>query len=158
MYKMHTKGYPILETEASVPYELATGPTWWRFFEEFKRERIFGTRCPRCERVLVPARSFCAECFVEMEEWVEVSSEGEVRGWSLTNYHYFGMPTDPPFISGQIRLDGTDCDFFHLVGGFDLTDLDLVSRTMKIGTRVKAVWKKEKKGCILDIEYFKPIP
>jgi uncharacterized OB-fold protein len=157
MYTLNKKGHAILETEASLRYESATGPTWWRYFEEFKKERIFGTRCPACKRVLVPARSFCADCFVAMDEWVQVSNEGQVLGWSLTNYHYFGMPTDPPFISAEIRLDGSDSNFYHLVGGFDLTDLELVRRTMKIGTRVRAVWKKEKTGSILDIDYFEPI-
>ena len=157
MYTLNKKGHAILETEATVPYELAKGPNWWRFFEEFKNERIFGTKCPECQRVLVPARGFCPDCFMDMDEWVEISTEGEVTGWSMTNFHYFGMPTEPPFITAQIRLDGSDTDFYHLVGGFDLTDLDLVTRTMKIGTRVKAVWKEEKKGCIMDIDYFKPV-
>ncbi|MBU2552727.1 MAG: Zn-ribbon domain-containing OB-fold protein [Proteobacteria bacterium] len=157
MYTLNKKGHAIMEVEASIPYESATGPTWWRYFEEFKNEKIFGTRCPSCERVLVPARSFCPDCFVEMGEWVELAGEGEVTGWSLTNFHYFGMPVPPPYISAQILLDGTNCDFYHMVGGFDLSDLDLVRKTMKIGTRVKAVWKPEKKGCILDILHFKPV-
>jgi hypothetical protein len=157
MYKLNRKGHAIMETEATLPYELATGPTWHRYFDEFKREKIFGTKCPQCRKVFVPARAFCPACFVDIDEWVELSNEGEVLGWSLTHIHYFGMPTKPPFICAQIRLDGSDTDLLHLVGGFDLNDLDLVRKTMRIGTRVKAVWKKEKKGCILDIEYFKPI-
>ncbi len=157
MYKLNKKGHAILEVEASLRYESATGPTWWRYFEEFKNERIFGVRCPECKRVFVPARSFCADCFVVLEEWVQVSNEGQVLGWSLTDFHYFGMPTDPPFITAEILLDGSDSNFYHLVAGFDLSDLELVRRTMKIGTRVRAVWKKEKKGCILDIDYFEPI-
>ena len=80
-----------------------------------------------------------------------------IGGWSLTDFHYFGMPTDPPFITAEIRHDGSDTNFYHLVSGFDLSDLELVRRTMKIGTHVRAVWRKEKKGCILDIEYFEPI-
>ena len=157
MLTLNSKGYPILEAEASIPYEVAMGPSWYRFFEGFKEEKIFGTRCPKCKRILVPARSFCSRCFVDMDEWIEVSNEGEVVGWSLTSYHYFGMPTEPPFITAFIRLDGSDNDFNHLVRGFDLTDLNLVTETMKIGTRVKAVWRKEKKGCIMDIEYFEPV-
>lgn len=157
MYKVNKKGHAILETQATVPYESAMGPTWWRFFDGFKQEKIFGTRCPACRRVLVPARSFCGDCFVDTAEWVELSGEGEIVGWSLTNFHYFGMPTEPPFVTAEIHPDGGDTHFWHLVGGFDLHDLDLVRRTLKIGTRVRPVWRKEKKGCILDIEYFEPI-
>ena len=157
MYKIDKKGHPILETEATVPYEVAIGPTWFRFFEEFKNEKIFGTRCPQCRRILVPARAFCANCFVRSDEWVEVPARGEITSWSLTNYRYFGMPTEPPFVSAEICLEGTDCQWYHMVGGFNLTDLDLVRRTLKIGTKVKAVWRKKKKGCIQDIKYFMPI-
>ena len=157
MLTLNKKGYPIMEAEGSVQYELAAGPSWLRFFEGFKQEKIYGSRCPSCKRVLVPARAFCSQCFEDMHEWVEVSDEGVIAGWSLTNFHYFGMPTEPPFITGMIRLDGSDSELVNLIGGFDLTDLDLVRRTVKIGGRVKAVWREKKKGEVRDLQYFKPI-
>ena len=157
MITLNKKGFPILETEASIPYELAAGPSWHRFFEGIKEQKIYGSRCPSCTRVLVPARSFCPKCYVDMGEWVDVSNEGEVTGWSLTQYHYFGMPTEPPFITGLIRLDGADNDFCHLIGGFDLNDLERVRETVKIGIRVNAVWAEKRSGCIMDIQYFEPI-
>ena len=151
------KGNPVIEAEARIPYELAMGPTWYRFYEGFKEEKIFGTRCPDCNRVLVPARSFCPRCFVDMDEWVEVSQEGVVTTWVITNYEYFGMPTKPPFINSVILLEGTDCGFMHLIGGVDLSDLDRVGEKLKTGTKVKAKWREEKRGCIMDIEYFEPL-
>ena len=157
MVTFDKKGNPIIEAEVRIPYELAVGPTWYRFFEGLKQEKIFATRCPKCNRVLVPARSFCPRCFVDMEQWVEVSQEGEIAAWVLTDYEYFGMPIKPPFIGSLIRLEGTDCTFNHLIGGFDLSDLDTVRKKVKNGMRVKAVWEKEKKGHILDIKYFKPL-
>ncbi len=157
MVTFDKKGNPIMEAEVRIPYELAFGPTWYRFFEGLRQEKIFGTHCSKCDRVLVPARTFCPRCFVEMEEWVEVSQEGEVIAWVMTDYEYFGMPTKPPFISSLIRLDGTDCSFMHLIGGFDLTDLNTVTKTVKNGMKVKAVWSESKTGCILDIKYFAPL-
>jgi len=151
------KGNPIIETDARIPYELAVGSTWYRFYEGFKKEKIFGTRCPKCSRVLVPARTFCSRCFVDMDDWVEVSQEGAVVSWVVTNYEYFGMPTKPPFINSLIRLDETDCGFMHLIGGVDLSDLDRVSEKVQNGMKVKAVWRKEKTGCIMDIQYFEPV-
>ena len=151
------KGNPVIEAEVRIPYELAFGPTWHRFYEEFKKEKIFGTRCPTCRRVLVPARTFCPRCFVDMDEWVEVSQEGVVMSWALTDYEYFGMPTTPPFINSVIKLDETDCGIVHLIGGFDLNDIDIVERTVRTGMRVRAVWKEERTGCIMDIKYFEPI-
>jgi len=156
MITFDKRGNPIIEAEARVPYELAVGPTWHRFYEGFKKEKIFGTRCSQCDRVLVPARSFCSRCFVDMDEWVEVSQEGAVISWVITNYEYFGMPTKPPFINAAVLLDGTDCGFMHLMGGVDLSDLDRVGENVKTGMKVRAVWRKEKTGCIMDIKYFEP--
>jgi uncharacterized OB-fold protein len=45
----------------------------------------------------------------------------------------------------------------HLVGGVDLSDLDRVSEHVHNGMKVKAVWKKEKTGCIMDIQHFEPV-
>lgn len=103
------KGNPIIEEEVRIPYELAVGPAWYRFYEGFKKAKIFGTRCSKCNRVLVPARTFCPRCFVDMEQWVEVSQEGVLVSWVITNYEYFGMPTAPPlyqcsYPAGRDRL------------------------------------------------------
>ena len=157
MVTFDKKGNPIIEAEARIPYELALGPTWYRFYEGFRKERIMGTRCSSCERVLVPPRTFCPRCFIDMDEWVEVSTEGVVVSWVITNYEYFGMPTKPPFINSMIRLDKTDCNFVHLIGGFDLSDIDAVMQTVKTGMKVKAVWSNQKAGCIMDIKYFAPV-
>jgi len=157
MVTFDKKGNPIIETEAIIPYQNVLGPTWFRFFEGLKEEKIYGTKCSKCRRVLVPARAFCPRCFLDMEEWVNVPSEGEVLAWVYTNYEYFGMPTKPPFITAIIRLDGTDSGFVHLIGGFDLSDVEKVQTRVKDGARVQAVWRKEKQGHIMDIEYFRPL-
>jgi uncharacterized OB-fold protein len=157
MMTLDKEGLPIIKAEARIPYELALGPTWHRFFEGLKEEKIWGTRCSECQRVLVPARSFCPRCFVEMEEWVEVSSEGVMVGWALTDYTYFGMPTKPPFVSGVIRLDGSDCSFLHLIGGFEIKDLESVKSTIRNGMRVRAIWRDVRVGGIMDIRYFEPV-
>ena len=156
MVTFDKSGNPIMESQVRIPYESAVGPVWHRFFEAFKHEKILGTRCPECNRVLVPARAFCPRCFVDMSEWLEVSQEGVITAWAYTNYEFFGMPIPPPFINAMIRLDGTDCEFIHLIGGFDLSDIDKVRKKISMGMKVQAVWKKEKTGCIMDIEYFKP--
>ena len=151
------KEYRTIETEVRLPYRLAYGATWTKFFEGMKEEKIYGSRCHKCNRVLVPARTFCPRCFVDTDEWIEVSQEGTVVAWVLTNYRYYAQPIEPPFISALIRLDGTDCNFLHLIGGFPLTDLEQVRAKVKNGMKVKAVWEEEKLGGILDIQYFTPV-
>lgn len=147
----------IIKGFVSLPYKWAMGPTSTRFYEEFKNKRIMGTLCSKCKRVMVPARSFCSECFVETTEWVQVSDEGTIRTWVLIDFAYEGQPKEPPYILGIIDLDGADVGLPHFVGGVELDDVDKVAEKVRIGGRVKAVWKEDREGFILDIEYFKPV-
>jgi uncharacterized OB-fold protein len=56
-----------------------------------------------------------------------------------------------PVAYGIIKLDGADTGFVHMLGEVDLDKI-------KIGMRVKAVFREdERKGNILDINYFKPV-
>jgi len=151
------KYFQTLRHDVWLPYKFAVGPTFNRFYEGLKEEKILGNQCPECGRILVPARTFCPTCYVDMGEWIEVSQEGEIVSWSLARDEFFGMPVDPPFIGALIRLDGTDCDFLHLIGGFDLSSQDTVRGKIKQGARVKAVWSDEKTGHLLDIKYFEPV-
>ncbi|MBN2516591.1 MAG: Zn-ribbon domain-containing OB-fold protein [Deltaproteobacteria bacterium] len=145
------------KAEVVVPYELAVGRTWTTFYDTLKEEKILGTKCRKCGRVFVPPRTFCPRCFEEMDEWVEVAQEGVVETWALINMPFYGQQLEIPFVSAQIRLDGSDTGFTHRIGGFDLKDFETVRTRVKLGSRVRTVWSKEKKGGILDIDYFEPV-
>lgn len=147
----------VLKGKITLPYQWALGETNTRFFEAFQDKRIMGTRCDQCGRVLVPARKFCSRCFKDMDEWVLVKDEGSLRSWVLINFPYEGQPKDPPYIIGVIELDGSDGGFSHFVGGLPSYDIDEVRERVKIGMRVKAVWREKREGNIFDIEYFEPM-
>ena len=148
--------YRVIEGIISLPYRWALGPVNTRFFEEFKQKRIFGTRCPKCARVLVPARKFCPQCFVDTTEWVQVKDEGTLRTWAFINYAYVAQPKEPPYITAVIDLDGADVGLSHYIGGVDFSDLEKIRARVRIGMRVRAVWKEKREGQIMDIEYFAP--
>jgi len=152
-----TKHFRTQKHDVWLPYRFSVGPIFERFYEGLKEEKILGNKCPKCEKVLVPARTFCPECSVDMEEWVELSQDGEIVTWALSNYEFFGMPSSPPFIGALIKLDGSACNFLHLIGGFDLTNQDMLRSKVRSGAKVRAVWSEEKRGHMLDIKYFEPI-
>ena len=37
--------YRTMKGQITVPYHMALGPVWSRFFEGFKEEKIWGTKC-----------------------------------------------------------------------------------------------------------------
>lgn len=147
----------IIEEEIRLPYKWSAGPIGTRFLEELKNGRIMGTRCPKCKRVLVPARRFCPRCFVDTPEWLEVGDKGTLRTFTVVNFSYSGQVKNPPYVVGIIDLDGADVGFAHFIGGIDLTNFEKAVKKLKPGIRVQVVWKKKREGNILDIEHFKPI-
>jgi hypothetical protein len=145
-----------MNNDVALPYRWSLGPVWTRFFDGLKEETIYGTKCLKCNRVLVPARPFCPACYAEMEEWVEIGGQGTVQSWTVVNNSYYGQVKEPPYVMALIRLDGTDCALCHFIGGIDVSSIEKVRERIQVGTRVKVKWNAEKKASIYDIAYFEP--
>jgi len=134
-----------------VPYTWSVGEVGSRFFVELRdHKKIFGTRCPVCKKVLVPARKICGQCFRQTDDWVEVGDQGVVQTFTVVRYPSPVQPLKPPFGYGIIRLDGADTAMTHLLYGSD-------PATWAVGMRARAVFKEERAGSILDIAYFQPL-
>jgi uncharacterized protein len=141
----------VYRSSMRMPYRWAAGMTATRFYREIAQNRkIYGTRCPSCSRVLVPARKMCSRCFRDTDEWVEVGPGGTVETFTVVRYSTPSIqPATPPIIYAMVRLDGADTAFIHLLSEID-------PDAVKTGMRVRAVFKPEPSGQILDIQYFKP--
>lgn len=148
---MENQSQPIkLQGSIEISYEWSAGVAGSRFFQEIRdNKRIMGTKCPKCGRVLVPPRIFCEECFVDVEEWVEVSSKGELVTFGESYLGTDGSKLKEPWIVGIIRLDGADGGLIHYIG-------EARPEELKIGMRMEAVFNEERNGNILDIKHFRP--
>ncbi len=138
---------PALYT--NIQYEVSAFDS--RFFAELRDHgKILGVRCPTCNRVYVPPRINCKECFSELKEWVEVSNEGTLQTYTIVNQPGVRQPAEPPYALGIVRLDGADTGLVHCLGGADPAQF-------QIGMRVRAVFEDERTGNIKDIKYFAPV-
>jgi uncharacterized OB-fold protein len=141
----------IYHGQIYIPNTYSAGAVGSRFLTELRdRKRIMGTRCPTCNRVYVPARSVCKDCFGQLDEWIEVSDKGTVLTYSVCHQPNPVQPVEPPLIYGIIQLDGADTGLVHMLGEVDPEQL-------RMGMRVQAVFKEERVASILDIKYFKPL-
>jgi len=121
-----------------------------RFFRAIKDEgRIYGTHCPRCEITYVPARAFCERCLGELDEWIDVGTQGEVHSFTWLYVDADGAPLDLPRLVAFVKIK--DGGLVHLLG-------EVEPEEVAIGITVEAVFKPqaERQGDILDILYFRP--
>ena len=152
MESFELKEHPYMDEAVVIaPFKGFVGYFHGKFLEALRDQgKIMGVRCPQCDKVYMPPRTTCGECFSEISDWVELSHTGVLESYTMVGYGLPVQPVEPPFVFGLIKLDGADTSFVHLINEVDLADL-------RIGMRVKAVLKDTREGSILDIKYFKPI-
>ncbi len=151
------KGGEILDAQVpgvNVPYEWDAGECASKFYIKLRDEgKITATRCSKCDKNYLPPRSTCPECFDELDEWVEVETEGKLVTYTVVNYEEpIIQPIDPPIMYGVINLEGADTYFTHIIRNVD-------PENVETGMRLEAVLKdkSDREGNILDIKYFKPV-
>ena len=125
-----------------------------RYLEELKAGRLIARKCNQCERILIPPRMFCEECFVPTDSWVYVQDTGTVNTFSICHVRWDVVRLSEPQLPAVIHVDGASLGMgiLHLLGEVDPQDVS-------IGLRVKAVWKEpsQREGSITDIRYWKPL-
>lgn len=135
-------------------YAWDAGVAIGRYLEELKAGRLIGRRCDSCRRIMIPPRMFCERCFCPTDEWVYLQDTGTVKTFSLCYITWDMRPLQEPQMPAVIDIDGASkgMGIMHLLG-------EVKPEEVKIGLRVKAVWKPaaERQGAITDILYFKPL-
>lgn len=149
---------PVLEQKYGLrlDYDHSYGPYYGMLFDGLATSRrIQGVRCPSCQRVLVPPREYCDVCYVRTGEWVDVADTGTIKAFSIIHLEFVGQTREPPYVYAEIVLDGSSTRLIHTVGEIDAEE---AKERLKIGMKVKAVWKEgEPVGSLEDISHFAPI-
>ena len=130
----------------NLPFRHTAGRFASRFFRELRdSQKIYGVRCPQCRRVLLPPRPMCERCFASIDEWVEVGHQGTLEAFTICYVPFLGLPP-PPVAMVVVKLDGADTCLQHILSGVDLSDPDKARDVVKIGMRVEAVWREQRRG------------
>jgi uncharacterized OB-fold protein len=135
-----------------VNYVYTTGRAGEKFFQAISKGEFVATQCYGCGVVYLPPRTYCERCFDRLEDsYVKVAPQGEVHAFTICYRKMDGSPSDKPIIVSMIRIDDTDGGLVHCLS-------EVKPEDVYIGMPVKAVFqpKKERKGSILDIKYFRP--
>ncbi len=134
-------------------YSWAAGVAISRFLNELKEGRIIARKCVKCERILVPPRMYCEQCYRPTDEWVYVQDTGTVNTYSISHVGTDARRLKTPILVAVVEIDGASpgMGILHNLG-------EVEPSRIAVGMKVKAVWKppEERQGAITDIRYFKP--
>jgi uncharacterized OB-fold protein len=138
-------------TPVALDYLYAASPEESAFYRGLAEGRILGQRCPTCGKVYVPPNSACPADGTPTTDEIELSEVGTVTTFCIVNVPFLGQKIEPPYVSAYILLDGADIALQHLI-------LDIPADEVRMGLRVKAVWRPEAEWgtTIENISHFAP--
>jgi len=150
------KDVPYIHYEPDLRYAWDNGVALTTYLDGFKNGKIRGSKCHKCGRMMIPARDFCEMCnLAPVDDYYDLPDTGTVMTYTLSNVEYDSsmLPKGKVNIFAVIAMDGCpeDMGLCHMLGEVNPEDV-------KIGMRVKAVWKaaKDREGTVTDVKYFKP--
>ncbi|MGD9855957.1 MAG: Zn-ribbon domain-containing OB-fold protein [Planctomycetaceae bacterium] len=136
-----------------ITYNYSAGVIGSEFLRRLRDEqRISGRKCPKCARVLLPARGFCDRCFVDTTEWVDAGESGTIEVFTITTDAFLGLP-EPPYAIAYVLLKGASTAMVNFVRNVDLSDIERGAERLAIGNRVRVVWEPQRHGRITDFYY-----
>lgn len=134
-------------------YAWSAGEAMSRFLEELENGRFIARTCRKCGRVLFPPRMFCEECFRPTDAWTYIRDTGTIETFSISYLDTDARRIVEPILVGVVSLDGASpkMGMMHFLG-------EMTKDEIRIGMRVKAVWKpkEDRRGSVLDLRYFRP--
>jgi len=135
-------------------FSWSAGEAMSRFLAELKEGRLIARSCTHCDRILFPPRMFCEECFRPTDAWTYVRDTGTIETYSISYIDLDAKRIEQPVYVGVVSVDGASpkMGLMHYFG-------EVTPQTIRIGLRVKAVWKDapDREGSVLDIRYWRPL-
>lgn len=162
----------VMSGDITVPYQWTPGDIYGRFLGGLKNKKVLGVKCSSCNKVYCPPQDVCPECYEDLlaSGLTEVKDEGVITAFTVVEHQQFPPPPsneyldkrispaktkefpllwapDVPYAIISVKLEGSDACLLHIAKAPDLDKLS-------VGKKVKAVWKENTEGYILDIERF----
>ena len=137
---------PITTT---IMHSAAESESW--YLEGLKNGKLIGGRVQTGE-VYFPPRYVSPADGSPTVERVEVSDTGTITTFCIVNVPFLGQQIKPPYVAAYVLLDGADIPFLHLI-------LDVPASEVRMGMRVKAVWRPQSEWdhTMRNISHFAPI-
>lgn len=120
------------------------------FMDKLKEKKLVANQCSGCNRVFFPPRLVCGQCFVVPDKWVDIRDTASVATYAIAFLKdETGKVQERPMV--LVHHDGADtCSIAELREDIEVKDT-------YVGMPIKAHWKEERSGGLMDIEYYELI-
>lgn len=144
----------VLVDHIPLQYKYTAGVAGDRFLQLLKQGKFQASFCPKCDKLYLPPKIFCKECFSQLNEWKDVPEDsGYLYSFTSVNRkrEKSGERGSEEVVVALVKFDGVE-------GGI-LGMLKSGREEPKIGMRLRPVFKtkNERKGDLSDIEHFERI-
>ena len=124
-------------TPIRLAYTYTPGRALSGYLRAMATKRILGERCDQTGQVFVPPRGVSPLAGTATSQAVELPDTGYVDSFNITRVPIERRPDlKPPYCSAWIVLDGASVGFMGLV-------INIAPEEVRIGMRVRAVWKPD---------------
>lgn len=127
----------------------ATQEESW-YLDGLKQGKLYGGKVATGE-VYFPPRQASPADGSRTAGRVELADTGTITTFCIVNVPFLGQQIKPPYVAAYVLLDGADIPFLHLI-------LDCEAADVRMGMRVKAVWRPEAEWdhTLRNISHFAP--
>src|SRR5438132_13382320 len=86
-------------------YSWAAGVAISRFLTELQDGKIVARKCYKCERILVPPRMYCEQCYRPPDEWVQVKDTRTVNTFSISHVRTDARRLTTPILAARVDIE-----------------------------------------------------
>ena len=146
---MSEKKYiPIQNILPPIECHWSVGVYLERFYQDLEKKKFTGITCPKCKKVYLPPRKFCAECGSETKKFTPVKKTGKLVNYTTAFQNVNGGRREAPLIIGLVKLDGADTAIYGEVRPNGVG--------IKTGMKVKAVFADKPGNTVESLSHFEP--
>ncbi len=119
------------------------------FFKNLMDKKFVAGKCPSCEKLFIPPRIYCEECFEEINEFVEIKELPYIYSYTFLFKDLEDNDLKEPEIVVFLKWENVEGGIIHRLKEVEIEEISF-------GIKVEPVFKEKREGNINDILYFRP--
>ncbi len=74
------------------------------FYKYISKRKLMAAKCKKCNKLLVPPRSMCTDCYSKDLEWIQLKGEGKLLSYTIIHVSPKQFKSMIPYVVGIVEL------------------------------------------------------